>query len=283
MTTLTNGPAAPDAAEAYALGRNPAETARLRSSQPDALRPESSTLLDRVGLEPGHSAIDIGCGPCGMLGLLSAAVLPGGRVVGLDADPTHTAMAREYAAERGLGCVEVLTADARHTGLPSASFDLVHARTLLVNIPEPAEVVSEMARLAKPGGWVAGLEADLEHSLCYPPLAEWDRLHELLLAGYSRAGADHSVGRRLTELYRNAGLDQIGMQSHAPAYPVDHTRRTIIPDLVRSMRPRILQSKLVGEHELDDLDGAVRAHLNDPRTVVIPCLLIAAWGRKPIS
>jgi SAM-dependent methyltransferase len=283
MTAFTNQPAWPDAIEAYTLGRNPAETARLRSSQPEALQPESSTLLDRIGLKPGHSAIDLGCGPCGILDLLCAAVLPGGRVVGLDADSTHAAMARQYAAERGLGGVEVLTADARHTGFPSASFDLVHARTLLVNIPAPAEVITEMARLAKPGGWVAGLEADLEYSLCYPPLAEWDRLHELLLVGYSRAGAAHSVGRRLTELYRNAGLEQIGMQSHAPAYPADHTRRTIIPDLVRSMRPRILQSGLVGEHELDDLDRAVRAHLNDPRTVTIPCVLIAAWGRKPVS
>jgi hypothetical protein len=31
----------------------------------------------------------------------------------------------------------------------------VHARTLLVTIPEPAEVLAEMVRLARPGGWVA--------------------------------------------------------------------------------------------------------------------------------
>jgi ubiquinone/menaquinone biosynthesis C-methylase UbiE len=40
-----------------------------------------------------------------------------------------------------------VTADARHTGLPSGSFDLVHTRTLLITIPEPAEVVAEMVRL----------------------------------------------------------------------------------------------------------------------------------------
>jgi SAM-dependent methyltransferase len=282
MTAFPDRPAVPDAAGAYTLGRNPAETARLRG-QSEALEPESGALLDRIGLEPGHSAIDLGCGPSGALGLLCAAVSPGGRVVGLDADPAHTAMARQYAAERGLGGVEVLTADARHTGLPPASFDLVHARTLLVNIPQPAEVVTEMARLARPGGWVASLEPDLEYSLCYPPLAEWDRLHQLFLAGFSRGGADHSVGRRLTELYRGAGLDQIGMQSHAPAYPAGHPRRTIIPDLVRSMRPRILDLGLSGEGELDDLDRAVRVHLDDPRTVMMPGLLIAAWGRKPAS
>ena len=65
-------------------------------------------------------------------------------------------------------CSRWISADARHTGLPSDAFDLVHARTLLVTIPGPAEVVTEMVRLARPGGWVAGQEADAELALCYP-------------------------------------------------------------------------------------------------------------------
>ncbi len=48
---------------------------------------ESVALLSRLGLSPGQSAIDLGCGPSGILDLLSDAVSPGGRVVGLDADP----------------------------------------------------------------------------------------------------------------------------------------------------------------------------------------------------
>ena len=46
--------------------------------------------------------------------------------------------------------MEVVTADARHTGLPSDTFDLVHARTVLVTIPEPPEVLAVMVRLARP-------------------------------------------------------------------------------------------------------------------------------------
>jgi len=42
--------------------------------------------------------------------------------------------------------------DAHRTGFPSASYDLVHARTLLINIPDPATLVAEMVRLARPGG-----------------------------------------------------------------------------------------------------------------------------------
>ena len=89
----------------------------------------------------------------------------------------------------------------------------------------PAEVVAEMVRLAKPGGWVASQEPDVEHALCYPPLPAWDRLREVFRASFSRSGADLRVGRRLTELYRQAGLEDIGVAVHAPAYPAE----TVLP------------------------------------------------------
>jgi ubiquinone/menaquinone biosynthesis C-methylase UbiE len=155
------------ATDVYALGRDPAESARLQR-QSEELRPDSAALLDRVGIRPGQVAADLGCGPSGIIELLAGRVSPGGRVVGVDADPVHVAMARQLAASRRLADVEIMEADARQTGLPAGSFDLVHARTLLVNVPEPAEVVAEMVRLARPGGWVASLEPDAEYGLCYP-------------------------------------------------------------------------------------------------------------------
>jgi transcriptional regulator GlxA family with amidase domain len=48
----------PDAAAVYALGSNPAESARLQA-QSEELRPESVALLDRIGLKPGQSATDL--------------------------------------------------------------------------------------------------------------------------------------------------------------------------------------------------------------------------------
>jgi hypothetical protein len=43
----------------------------------------------------------------------------------------------------------------------------------------------------------------------------------------------------------------------------------------------IIERGLAGERELADLDRAVRQHLADPRTLMMPHLLVAAWGRKP--
>jgi SAM-dependent methyltransferase len=265
---------------AYALGRDPDESARLRR-QSEELRPQAAALLGRLGLRPGQSVIDVGCGPSGILDLLSVAVGPGGRVTGLDADPAHAAMAARYSRDRGLANVEVLTADARRTGLPPDGFDLVHGRTLLATVPRPEEVLAEMARLARPGGWVASAEPDVGYGLCYPPLPAWDRLREIFQASFGRSGADPLIGRRLTELYRRAGLDEIEVETHAPSYPAGHSRRMLLPDLVRSLRPVILELGLAGERELAELDRDVRQHLADPRTLMMPHLLMMTWARKP--
>jgi ubiquinone/menaquinone biosynthesis C-methylase UbiE len=285
MTGSATAPAAAaqlSAVEVYALGRDQGESARLQR-QSEELRSASSALLDRVRLRPGDSAIDLGCGPRGILDLLAERVGPGGHVTGLDADPVHVAMARQFAAERGLRNVAVVAADARRAGLPPESFDVVHARTLLVTVPDPAEVLAEMVRLTRPGGWVAGLEPDAECSFCYPAHPAYTRITELFRAGFTRNGADPRIGRRMAELYRQAGLRDIGVEAVARVCRAGDSRRTVIPDLVRSIHPVIVSLGLADQQELDELDRAVRAHLDDPDTLVMAHLSVLAWGSKPAA
>jgi len=51
-----------DAAAVYALGSSTGESAGLLR-QAEELSGHSAALLDMVGLRPGQSAIDLGCGP----------------------------------------------------------------------------------------------------------------------------------------------------------------------------------------------------------------------------
>lgn len=64
-------------------------------------------------------------------------------------------------------------------------------------------------------------------------------------------------------------------------YPHGSSRRTIRLDLVRSMRSQVLEMGLATAAELDELDAAARARLDDPDTVVMSGLLFLTWGRKP--
>ena len=157
----------------------------------------------------------------------------------------------------------------------------MHARTLLINVPDPARVAAEMVRLAKPGGWVASMEPDTQHRLCYPPNDAFDRICEIFPLVFARNGADPWMGRRVPEVLRKAGLEDVGCEVRAQAYPPGNTRRTITLDLVRSMRPHILELDLATKTQLDEWDAAAREHLQDPRTVVVSGLFFLSWGRTP--
>jgi hypothetical protein len=72
----------------------------------------------------------------------------------------------------------VLVGDATCTQLPDHSFQFAHERLLLIVVPEPERVVSEMVRLVEPGGIVAVEEVDVSTWVCRmePLLSSGDRI-----------------------------------------------------------------------------------------------------------
>ncbi|MBV9423069.1 MAG: methyltransferase domain-containing protein [Solirubrobacterales bacterium] len=264
----------------YTIGSSDSERDRLRS-QTDELHEHSVALLQRVGIQQGWKVLEIACGPRGVLELLTEHVGPTGAVTGLDINPVHVAQARRHATALGLGNVTVLEADARRSTLPAGSFDLVYARLILVNVPDPERVVSEMVRLVKPGGWLACEEADCGAMLCQPPHPAYSRLTDTLLALYRHDGADILIGRRLHQLLDVAGVIDIGVEARADVPPPGHPRRTVILDILQAMRTKITEQGLLNTTELDALDRDARTHLADSGTMIMPHLSFMAWGRKP--
>jgi hypothetical protein len=96
-----------------------------------------------------------------------------------------------------------------------------------------------------------------------------------------RNGADPWIGRRIPELFRQAGLEDVNVEARVQMYPPGNSRRTVRLDLVRSIRPQVLEMGLASAADLDELDAAVRSHLTDPHTVVMSGLSFLTWGRKP--
>jgi len=273
------GDASPLASAVYSLGRDTSERQRLER-QAMELHGHAADLLDRTGIGAGQSAIDVGCGPRGIIDLLSARVGPGGRAVGLDLDPVSVELARAYARDSGLRNVTIVEGDARRSGLHASSFDVVHTRTLLVTVPDPISVITEMVRLTKPGGWVAAMEPDMSIYRFYPSRPVWDRIHEVFVEAFRVDGADPFIGRRLPELLRAGGLTEVGVEARADVFPAGHSRRTVLVDLLRTMRTKIVARGIATESELDGLDQAAREHLEDPGTLALPNLFVLAWGRK---
>jgi len=264
----------------YLLGHSSNEEDRLRKL-PEELGPDSRRFVDQFGIQSGHRVVDLGCGPCGILDLLSEQVGKNGTVVGVEQNQSTLELARQFIAEHGLRNVELLHGDAKATGLPRASFDVVHARLVLVNVPGPQQVVREMVALARPGGIVASHEADWGASICDPRSPAWDRLVAVFEA-YSRSvGIDLFVGRKTHRMFREAGLINIQVTPLIHSYPLGNSRRGILCDLVESVHDGVVMQGLLTEVEYQEELSQLRHHLADASTLVIPHLFFQAWGRKP--
>jgi SAM-dependent methyltransferase len=266
----------------YFLGYGQAEQERLQR-QADELAGEARSLFARIGIPAGARVLEIGCGPRGSLDLLADVVGPAGAVLGVDRNEDAVALAQTFIAGRRLGNVEVLHRDARHTGLARATFDVVTARLVLVNVPHPEEIVKEAVALTRPGGVVAFHEGDYASYLCDPPLSAWTRLVEILSAYSGSNGIDLCIGRRVPRLLREAGLTNVRVEPIVHVYPDGHSRRPLLIDFVENLRERVIEAGLTTASELSELTSEVRRHLANPDTLVVSHLFLQAWGRRPIG
>ena len=116
---------------------------------------QAETLLNRIGLEPGWTCLDLGCGPAGILLPLSRRVGPAGFVVGVDVDARHLAAARALVLDERLTNVEILKRDIYNTCLPREAFDFVYSRLAGVSTERNEDLLAELLALARPGGVVA--------------------------------------------------------------------------------------------------------------------------------
>jgi ubiquinone/menaquinone biosynthesis C-methylase UbiE len=261
----------------YLLGDSPAEIRHL-VEQAEVYAHEANELFELIGVAPKTTAIDVGCGVMGVLHLLAERVGAEGRVVGLDREAQMVECGRQLAEQRGLA-VEFIEADATATGLPDRAFDLVHARTLLLNVQNPEQILTELVRIAKPGGVVAVQEPDASAWNCDPPHPAFDTLRGAILSAYRRTGKDFNIGRRIARMLTEAGLDGVHVRPTARVTHAGEYYQTFLLTVAGLVREVIVQAGELTVDEFESYTAALRAHLEAPGTITCQPIMWQAWGR----
>lgn len=252
--------------------------------QAEDLKPETSWLLDQIGVGRGWRAADVGCGPIGVLDMLSERVGTEGSVVGVEREPRFAAMARAEVGKRSLRNVSIVEGDMLAARLEEGSFDLVHERLILINVPEAdrGSVVAAMLRLERPGGTIALESWDRASHVCYPEHPAWRILDDAYREATRATIGDGTSGRTLPGLLRSAGVADVRTKVHVRAVEVGERRRTHRLGILEVAKARILATGRLGEAEFDVYRAALAKHLADPGTLLIDQLFVQAWGTKPL-
>ena len=184
--------------------RAPQASARF-SALADLYDPGTIRHLERIGVGRGWRCWEIGAGQGSMAAWLSERVGPDGQVLATDIDTRFL----DHLAQPNV-CVR------RHNvvvdALPESTFDLVHARLVLVHLPEREKVIDRMIAALKPGGWLLAEEFDSISQLPAPDQYPWEvnsRSAVALRKVMIERGVDPGFGRALAAQLRTRGLEDV--------------------------------------------------------------------------
>jgi ubiquinone/menaquinone biosynthesis C-methylase UbiE len=235
-----------------------------------------SHLYRRVNLWVQDRALDVDCGD----GAITAEIASRcrGRVTGVDRGQRLLAQARQRPVRRlragaSAAGLEVVAGDAQHLPFRDEVFDVVLCHMALLWVEEPGVAVLEMARVTAAGGAVVAMaEPDYGGRIDYP---EDLTLGALVAQALRREGAHPRIGRRLREMFVNAGL-AVEMGVLNCVWPEPEMRRELEAEW--ALLEAVAQD-LVAPGELAAMKRAdLRAQDDSVRVVSMP--VFWAVGRK---
>jgi SAM-dependent methyltransferase len=150
--------------------------------------------VDGIGVAAGWRCWEVGAGGPGVPSLLAERVGPTGYVVATDLDVGQ--MSTNLP-----GNVEVRRHDVATDEPPGSGFDLVHARLVLVHVPQRDEALRRIVAALRPGGWllIEDFDVSLQPLACVEARGEAEHRANRVRGGFvellAQRGVDLAYGR----------------------------------------------------------------------------------------
>jgi SAM-dependent methyltransferase len=236
--------------------------------------PVTRQRLADVGVGPGWRCLEIGAGGGSVARWLAERVGPTGSVLATDINP------------RLIGAmpsnVDVRVHDIVADDLPPDEFDLVHARLVLLHVPQRRRALERILHTLKPGGLLVLDEFDCTY---IPVLAAPDERSRALFAKgvdavhglLTEAGADIAWGRNAYPAMAAAGFVDLDFAGWSRAWVGGSVGAALHAINLRQVGARLLDRNLISATEFDAFLELVAS----PDFTVAGYPLLTTWGRKP--
>lgn len=229
--------------------------------------------LEERGVGRGWHCLEVGGGSGSIASWLADRVGPAGRVLATDIDP-------RFLEPLNLPNLEVRRHDIVTDPLPEAAFDLVHARLVLMHLPERETALARMISALKPGGWLVDEEYDSSSMSPDPAVSPGEVLLETQVAMMrllEDGGVDRGYGRQLFGRLRAHGLVSIGGEAKAFMWQRGSPGAALVRATYELLRPAMIDGQYITPQQFEE----DIARIDDPDFVMPSPILWSAWGRRP--
>jgi SAM-dependent methyltransferase len=263
----------------YLLDNRGAEAGERFEAMAEIFDPTTFRHLADLGVASGWRCWEVGAGGPAVARWLATRVGPTGRVLATDIDLTWLTPAALGAAPDA-AAIEVRRHDVVKDPPPAESFDLVHARLVLVHLPDRERVLHVLAQALRPGGCLLIEDADptLQPLACIDARTTAEvranRLRARIRVLLAERGAELAFGRQLPRLLRAAGLDAVGADAYFPVALPACAR--LEAATIRFIRGDLARHAIATDADIDAHLAAVAAGELD----LAQPPMISAWGRR---
>jgi SAM-dependent methyltransferase len=266
----------PDTEDGYLLTNESRYAAERFAAFVELFDPSTFRHLEATGIKEGWRCWEVGAGGTSVTDWLADRVGPSGQVLATDLNTTWAAAASSRPN------VAVRVHNVASDPPPTPAFDLIHARLVLVHVPERERALANMVEALKPGGYLCIEDADpgLQPLSCPDEVDEGAALANRLRTGFrtlmAGRGADLSYGRTLPRLLRQAGLVEVEADA---AFPLGHPACARLETATISLiREQLVSGGIATDEDIDRHLANVAAGRLD----LAQPPMIAAWGRRPL-
>lgn len=123
----------------------------------------NAALMGVLAPATGEHILEVGCGSGILCRLMAPAIVPGGKITGLDISSEFIKIAQDLAISADLSdSIQWGAGQAESLPFQDANFDGVLAARLLLHVSNPQSILSELMRVVRPGGRVVLMDWDFD-------------------------------------------------------------------------------------------------------------------------
>jgi len=224
----------------YVLGTHDEEIERL-SLQHSAWRQRALDAWRSAGIGPGHTVLDVGCGP-GYASLdLAELVGPSGRVVAIDKSERFLRALDATCHERGIDNITAHSADLDAGEFPDGIADRAWCRWVLAFVKDPRAVLARMAAALAPDG-VMVLHEYFDYSTwrAAPRCSELEEFVSAVMASWRDNGGEPDIALWLPRWLEELGLELRSARPIIDVVQPDHLSWMWMASFVKVGRRRLV-------------------------------------------
>lgn len=196
----------------YILGTSDEEIQRLEF-QHQVWKHSVLSLWKDAGFGTGQKILDLGCGP-GFVSLdLSQLVGPEGNILAVDASGKYISFLNQKMKNTGTKNIHTEVSDVHALDLPNNSVDGVFARWVLCFVKNPSEVISEAARVLRPGGSLVVMDYfNYKAVNIFPNRESFSQLFNAYYQSLLDHGGTYDIGQFLPKMISDKDLKIVSLQ-----------------------------------------------------------------------